>query len=322
MIADEEIADLLRVPGAKPAISSNAVRVGSVHRDALGSVEELAASVRTLASVYADMETFAVPYLEVGRMSILTSNVMKVGAHLDDTRAFVEAWDPALDANANVERIVDENLLGLPSRSRAHDVMTRALRPRFIVPDAGILDALAVLAPNADAFRDACYFELTRIDALIATFVREQLAEWWDEGTTTMDTSDVRRWIDKVAADGRVPDWSPNIRDRVARGLLATLRDLGRLTGARSSPRKEIAGRASPTAASPTQPSGSTRKASPAAAILTSPVWRRWLLDERRVDEMMHRIAGLGIVYYSVAGSTRRIDWRLDTLAEVVRAAA
>ena len=49
-------------------------------------------------------------------MSILTSNVMKVGAHLDDTRAFVEAWDPALDANANVERIIDENLLAFLPR--------------------------------------------------------------------------------------------------------------------------------------------------------------------------------------------------------------
>jgi hypothetical protein len=56
-------------------------------------------------------------------------------------------------------------------------------------------------------------------------------------------------------------------------------------------------------------------------AILSSEVWRRWLLDGRRVDELMHRLAGLGIVYYSVAGSSLRIDWRVDTLPEVVRAA-
>lgn len=65
VIADEEIADLLRAPGDKPAISSNAVRVGTVRRDVLGSVKELAASVRTLASIYADMGAFAVPYLEL-----------------------------------------------------------------------------------------------------------------------------------------------------------------------------------------------------------------------------------------------------------------
>jgi hypothetical protein len=63
--ADEEIADLLRVPGPKPAISSNAVRVGAVQRDAFESIDELAASVRTLASVYADMDAFAVPHLDL-----------------------------------------------------------------------------------------------------------------------------------------------------------------------------------------------------------------------------------------------------------------
>jgi hypothetical protein len=255
-------------------------------------------------------------------MSILTSNVMKVGAHVDDTRAFVDAWDPALDTDANVARIVDENLLALPSRSRAHDVITRALRPRFIVPDAGILDALAVLTSNTDAFRDACYFELTRTDALIATFVREQLAKRWDEGMTTIDTSDVRRWIDEVAAEGRVLDWSPNIRDRVARSLLATLRDLGRLTGARSSPRKAIARPGITDAGFAYAAFRLHQEGQSSRAVLTSPVWRLWLLDEPRVQEMVHRIASLGVLHYSVAGSTRRIDWRSDTLAEVVRAAA
>jgi hypothetical protein len=65
VMADGEIANLLRVSGAQPAISSNALRVGTVHKDAIGSVEELAGSVRTLASVYADMDAFAVPYLEL-----------------------------------------------------------------------------------------------------------------------------------------------------------------------------------------------------------------------------------------------------------------
>ncbi len=55
--------------------------------------------------------------------------------------------------------------------------------------------------------------------------------------------------------------------------------------------------------------------------MLVSPVWRRWLLDKSRVDELMHRLASLGILFYSVAGSTLRIDWRIDSLAEVARAA-
>ena len=85
-------------------------------------------------------------------MTELTSNIMKVGAHLDDTKVLVCVWDETLDAEQNVERIVDRNLLGLPSHSRANDLMVRALRPRFISPDKEIIGALAALSTHSDAF--------------------------------------------------------------------------------------------------------------------------------------------------------------------------
>ena len=254
-------------------------------------------------------------------MTDLTSNIMKVGAHLDDTRVLVQVWDASLSVAENESRIVDDNLLGLPSRSRAHDVMVRALRPRFIAPDAGVIEALRVMAGNGDAFRDACYYELTRIDALVAAFVEEQLLAWWDEGRIAISTSDAREWVDTLAADERTPDWSPNIRDRVARGMMAALRDFGRLSGVRHSSNKEISrpgisiGGFAYVAYRLHQQQISGR------GILSSAVWRRWLLDEERVDDLMHRIAGLGIVYYAVAGSSLRIDWRFDSLAEVAHAA-
>lgn len=118
---------------------------------------------------------------------------MKVGAQLDDTKVMVDVWDPAISDEQNVTRIVDENLLGLPSHSRAHDVMVRALQPRFIAPSAGIPDALRVLSSYAEAFRDACYFELTRVDALVACFVEEQLTAWWAEGRRAASESQQRR---------------------------------------------------------------------------------------------------------------------------------
>jgi len=253
-------------------------------------------------------------------MTEFVSNVMKVGAHLADTRALLAVWDDSAGEDANIEAVVRENLLGLPSKSRAKDVMVRALRPRFIEPQAGILPALRVLAPHPDAFRDACYYEHTRVDALVAAFVVERLAVWWDEGRVAIQTVDARAWIDQVVRDGRAPDWSPNIRDRVARGMMAALRDFGRLSGVRASSRKEI-----------TRPGVSTagfayvafrlhQETLSARAIVASDVWRRWLLHEPGVEEMLHRLVSHGVVYYSVMGSTRRLDWRVATLEEAVSA--
>ena len=255
-------------------------------------------------------------------MGEFNSNIMKVGAHLDDTRALVAVWDPTVDNETNVHRIIDENLLGLPSQSRGKDVMVRALRPRFIEPDAGIVESLAVLIRHADAFRDACFYELIRDDDLVAAFCREQLAEWWAEGRLAISTTDARDWIDKLAADERVPEWSPNIRDRVARGMMAAVRDCGRLAGTRSSSNKEIVrpgisiGGFGYVAYRLHQQGESSR------GILSSEYWGCWLLDESRVDEMMHRLAATGALFYSVAGSSLRIDWRVDSLEEVARVAA
>ncbi len=142
-------------------------------------------------------------------MTQFTSNIMKVGAHLDDTKALVDVWDLAATDEENVRRIVDGNLLGLPSQSRANDVMVRALRPavhstrRWHRPSSPCTQFLA------DAFRDACYYELTRDDALVACFVEEQLNDWWAGGPHLRSKRlTPGEWIDKLAIDGRVPDWS------------------------------------------------------------------------------------------------------------------
>lgn len=254
-------------------------------------------------------------------MSHLTSNVQKATAHLDDTRALVDVWDPALSADENVARILDGNLLGLPTRSRSNDVIVRALRPRFIEPGSGVIDALRALSNHGGAFRDACYYEVTRDDELVAAFAEERLKTWWDEGRLSVDSGDARDWIDKLAADHRIADWSPNIRDRVARGLLATLRDLGRLEGAPSSPKKQIARPDITLAGFAYVAYRLHQQGVSSRGILRSPVWRRWLLDDGRPDELMHRLSAIGVVYYSVAGSSLRIDWRTDSLPEVVRAA-
>ncbi len=41
----------------------------------------------------------------------LTAGIIKGGALLEDSRRFVEAWDPGVDTDANLDRILDENLL-------------------------------------------------------------------------------------------------------------------------------------------------------------------------------------------------------------------
>lgn len=255
-------------------------------------------------------------------MTALNSNIVKGGALIEDTARFLEVWGESQDSEAVLDRVVHENALGLPTQSRAAAVAKYVLRPRFVAPGPEVPAALRAVLADRAAFSDACYYEATRADALLGRFAEDTVFSWHEAGRLVVDADLVESWLRELAANKHVADWSPSLTRRVAQGLIATLRDFGRLTGAVNSPRKEIArpgissGGFAYTAYRLHQQGESSR------GILRSAVWRRWLLDHDRVDEMMHRLASLGVVFYSVAGSTLRIDWRVDSLVEAARVAA
>lgn len=255
-------------------------------------------------------------------MTEINSNISKRGALLDDTRQFVSLWDDDLSSAANLSLFNEENLLGLPSQSRASDVTMYALRPRFVDPGEEVVRALRLLRDNPAAFSDACYYEASRADQLLAAFAEGPLACWYHEGRLRVNADLAEQWLDELERAEKAPAWSPSLKRRVAQGLLATLRDFGRLDGASKSPNKEIGspgisdGGFAYVAYRLHQSGDSSR------GILNTPVWQRWLLDRPRIDQHMHRLAAHGLVYYDRAGSSLRIDWRVESLVEVARAVA
>lgn len=249
----------------------------------------------------------------------LTSNIQKGGALLGDTLRMVDVWDPTLSPEANLRRISELNLLGKATRSRADDVMRRILRPRFVDPGPQVIAALKVLAPSPRAFAEACYYEASREDSLLAAFAEGPLATWHDSGRLGVDVSDVVRWLGQLESSGAVQTWTDSIRTKVARGLLAALREFGVLGGR---VKKDIL-----------QPSLTPRgfayvafrlyeQGASSRGLVGSAVWRRWLLHEGRVVELFQRAEHLGLLRYSEAGSIVRIDWLVPSLREVVSVAA
>ena len=255
-------------------------------------------------------------------MSQFTANITKGGALLDDTRQFVTLWDDGLAVECNLDRFASQNILGLPSLARAADVTRRVLRPRFVDPDAGVLAALRCLRDSGDVFVDACYYETTRDDELLALFAETAVSEWFDQGRLLVNSELVDQWLLECTSNVGVPAWTDGRRRKVARGLLAALRDFGRLAGAVGSPSKEIAGPGISDGGFAYVAYRLHQAGCSSRAMLTSTVWRRWLLDPGRIDHHMHRLAAQGLLYYDRAGSTLRIDWRATDLTEVARAVA
>lgn len=246
-------------------------------------------------------------------------NIQKGGAMLDDTRRLIEVWDDDLDGPNNLRWIADANLLGKPSRKRSDDVLMRILGPRFVAPGPEVIPALRSLRSDPRAFREACYYETARDEQLLASFAQGPLFEWYTAGRIGVTVDEAKSWLEALTKAGELPEWTETVRTKVARGMLAALRDFGILRG---SVRKEF------------NPPGMTAKGfayvafreheqgTSARALVESALWRRWLLDSRWVSDLFTQVARLGLLNYSRAGSAVRIDWRAANLGEVARVAA
>lgn len=248
-----------------------------------------------------------------------TGNIQKGGALLEDCRRVVEVWDPTKDEASNLSRIVEQGLLAKRSRTRAEDVIRRIIRPRLIDPGPHIIPALKNFLSDPQTFKEACYFETARDETLLAAFAEGPLFEMWSDGRVGVTIQDVVDWQIKLTAIKQLPAWTDTVRIKVARGILAALRDFGILAGGTS--KTILPPNLSPSGFSYVawrlhEDGGSSR------SLSTSNVWRLWLLDPTRVAELFRQASRLGVMSVSAAGSAIRIDWRAHNLQEVTSAVA
>jgi hypothetical protein len=248
----------------------------------------------------------------------ITTRVIKGGALLEDSRRLVDGWEEAKTSEENLDRFRTRNLLGKRSRSRTEDALA-ILRQRFVDPGPHVIRALRRLALRADSFRDACYYEAARNDALLAYTAGEVLSELRGRGWVKVTVDDIDRALLDVPPARAVKEWGDSTRLRVVHGLLSTLRDFGILEGRAI---KHIA-RPHLSFAGFVYVLGRLRDQAPSSqAVVTSPVWRWWLLDDRDVRASLLEADREGLLRFSDAGSIQRIDWRVDGLEEMVRAVA
>lgn len=250
---------------------------------------------------------------------MFNTNIQKGGAMLEDTRRLIEVWDDSLDPDENLRRIADENLLGKASKKRTEDVLLRILKPRFVAPGEQVISALRLLLADPKTFREACFYETARDDQLLAAFAEGPVYSWYSQGRLGVRVEEVTAWLMSLTSAGKLPALTSTVCTKVARGLLAALRDFGVLRGAVhkefNPPGMSVRGFAY--VAFREREQGASGR-----ALIGSSVWRRWLLDEQSVSELFTKADRLGVLHYAWAGSAVRIDWRVADLSEVVRVAA
>ena len=249
---------------------------------------------------------------------LYNSRLQKGGARIDDMRALVRAWPPPATDGAGLAAHI-HGALSKETATRSADVFRRAFAPRFI--DGSPANAWQLIRPLEDAgcsinqLRPLYYWITARSDRLLYEYVTIFLSGS-PSSQPRIDSEHAARWITTTVRPAGLM-WKEKVTIKVARGLMAALRDFGVLEGA--SKKRQ----ASPYLPTPTFAyiafilhKGGAR----GVALLDHPDWALFLLTSRQQRERLFlEAAQSGLLTYHAAGSLVRVEFPFKTLEEYVR---
>jgi Putative inner membrane protein (DUF1819) len=242
-----------------------------------------------------------------------SSKIIKASALLDDTKTLLSHWDVDATVPVNLDRISRENIFAKASRSRVEDILA-VFRQRYLVePD--VVNALVVLVKNqipSASLDRVLYFHAARADAVLHDAVTEILLPMQAQGISDITPVAVQKVLAKWVEKGLTTrSWSVNTTERVAQGVMSTLRDFGVLQGAVN---KRIAPVYMPVTAfayiafylKQHQPSG--------AKLLEHPDWKLFFLNRELVERFLFEANQHHLLEYHAAGTVTRLTFPASTL--------
>jgi hypothetical protein len=251
-----------------------------------------------------------------------SSKIIKAGALLTDSKAFLQAYDEALSLSDNLERLQRENVFGKGSRSRVADILP-IFRQRFC-DDQTLARPLRGLARGplaGDILDRVIYFHAARSDRLLYDFVCGFVFEKQRAGDVQLTFDDASRFVDTLIRRHGA-SWSEDTLRRATQGLLSTLRDFHILEGAAN---KRIAPAYLPLEAFVYLAFALQLRGSSGERLVDHPDWRLFLLAPAEVERLFLEAHQRRLLSYHAAGKIVRIEFPARTpeeLADVLAARA
>jgi len=244
------------------------------------------------------------------------TRLLKGGALLDDMRLLVRHWSDEA-AGLQGEAIVAQNLLGKDTRSRAFDTYRRVFRPRFVEGDPPnawkLLQRLEERELSVETLRPVYYWITARHERILYDFVVDELLPRSRSHDRIVRTEEVATWItDRFAKYKRT--LSPTVTQRLAQGILSTLRDFGVLEGA---VKKRIAPAYLPTEAFAYLAFAIHAQGVSGQALVGHRDWALFLLQGAVVESQFLEADRSDMLTYQAAGGIVRVDFPANSLEEM-----
>lgn len=244
-----------------------------------------------------------------------SSKIIKASALLSDTKMLLAQWDEQADVQANLDRMLRENLFGKASRSRIAAIL--AIFKQRYLQDPNLLAALVVLVKGrlpAESLDRILYFQALQSDALLHDAVVDLLAGLAARGQSEISIQEVRAWIGAQVSGGKTAQpWGAETIERVAQGILATLRDFDILQG---SVKKHLVLPYLPVRAFAFIAYLLHRHERSGDRLVHDPSWRIFFLSPLAAERLFLEAHQEGLLSYHAAGRVIRIDFPAGTVQE------
>ena len=240
-----------------------------------------------------------------------TTRLQKGGALLDALRQLTLVWDGTDSGEGYSVREV----AGVPSRERARDIVQRAFIPRLVASSPPNLWRVAAAVERSGADRSVVlpihYYATASSEPLLWDFVVKQLFPL--AGTEReVSTQTVLRFFDSQPNETFGGHrWTPTVAVKVARGVLAALRDYGVLRGAS---KKRVAGMFLPVPAFALLARIRYELGYRGEAAINDDVWKLFFLGTAGVERFLTEAAANHLLRFETAGPVVRIEFPQATL--------
>lgn len=255
------------------------------------------------------------PTDRAGQAAPYTSRIIKASALLADTKVLLNEWDLGQSVEENLARARRQNIFGKASRSRIEDILTIFRQRYFDDPDVGGCLATLVQRGAANAWIDPLlYFFSAQNDRTLRDLVVDVVYPRQQAGFNDLPIDVVTRALRAWVAEGRTTTaWNDETTNRVARGVMATLRDFGVLQGKAT---KHITPFYLPNPAFALLALWLQGRERSGDRTVHSDEWKLFFLPAPGVERFFIEAHQEHLLTYQAAGSIVRIDFPATTLTE------
>ena len=246
-----------------------------------------------------------------------TSRLQKGGALLNEMRQLTTLWSDEPDI---AQKIITSNPLAQQSRTRLSDLIARSFVPRYVRgPIPNLWKPLALLeqfAIEVSTIKALHYYTTAQSELVIRDFVIEVIFRQRSSTRLDINTMDLVRYLRSQPIE-KFGDqrWSEGVQKRVARGVLAALRDFGILEG---KSKKMIAPFHLSITAFAIISHLMLSKIRSGQKLVNSSEWGLFLMTPRDVEQMFLEAHQMGYLSYQAAGKVVSINYPTDSIEDYI----